>query len=49
MRGTMDLPDHIPSRCAEVHLYLLQDFRELDLFRCSGTQLLDGITNVDES
>jgi hypothetical protein len=44
----MDLPADIPSRCAEVHLYLLHNFRELDLFPSSGTELLDGVTKADE-
>ena len=45
----MDLPADIPSKCAEFHLSLLHIFRELDLFRCSGTEILGGVTNVDES
>jgi len=49
MRGTMDLPANILSRCADVHLYLLHNFRKLDLFCSSGTELLDGVINADES
>jgi len=49
MRGTMDLLANVPSRCADVHLYLLHNFRKLDLFRSSGTELLDGVINADES
>ena len=45
----MDLPADIPSKCAEVHLYLLHNFQELDLFRSSGTELPDGVTNADGS
>jgi hypothetical protein len=49
MRGTLDLPADIPSRCAAVRLYLCHNFRELDLFRSSGTEILDGVTNADEA
>jgi hypothetical protein len=45
----MDLPADIPSKCAVFHLFILHNFRELDLFRCSGTELLDRVTNADES
>jgi hypothetical protein len=49
MRGIMDLPTNILSWCADVHLYLLHNFRKLDLFRSSGTELRDGVINVDGS
>lgn len=45
----MDLAANILSKCADVHLYLLHNFRKLDLFRSSGTELLDGVINADES
>lgn len=45
----MELPADTPLRCAEVHLHLLHNFRDLELFPSSGKKLLDEVTYADES